>query len=576
MATVQLLNSPSQCVDDALEGLLATQPGLAWLRGHRVIVRRDLARWRAGCAHPHRFSVVSGGGSGHEPAHAGLVGPGLLTAAVCGDVFASPPVSAILATLRAVAAPAGVLLIVMNYTGDRLNFGLAAERARAEGVPVEMVVVGEDSALTGRDRSAGRRGLAGTIFIEKLAGACAEEGRRPLAEVAALLRAVVHQVATISVSLSACVKPGVGPSFDLPSGSMEIGVGIHGEAGVGRVPAVTADRAVAMMLDHLTSAESPVSLRLSGKVALLVNSLGGLSDVELRVVTTAAVTELRRRGVEVVRCRAGRLITSLAMSGVSLTVLNVCDPELGDSVPPVTAEQLLEWLDASASAPGWRYSAAPRDFHHLPRVVFPRAPQSTEGDGGSAQDDCVARRLSRCVEFAARALLACSGQMERLESGGGDSSDSSALYGGQMAALCRSVLDALPDLPLSRPSDLLSSLSELCERSAGLPGEEYSLALAAAAAAISETPDDWVGALRRGTEALRNWSPVPPGQRWTLDALQPALDAAERTGTAEAAAEAAQLAAEQTAARTASGRPAPAAHAVGVWVRAVAEALKLH
>ncbi|KAF0302638.1 Triokinase/FMN cyclase [Amphibalanus amphitrite] len=464
----------------------------------------------------------------------------------------------------------------MNYTGDRLNFGLAAERARAEGVPVEMVVVGEDSALTGRDRSAGRRGLAGTIFIEKLAGACAEEGRRPLAEVAALLRAVVHQVATISVSLSACVKPGGGPSFDLPSGSMEIGVGIHGEAGVGRVPAVTADRAVAMMLDHLSNPESPVSLRLSGKVALLVNSLGGLSDVELRVVTAAAVTELRRRGAEVVRCRAGRLITSLAMSGVSLTVLNVCDPELEDGTAPVTAEQLLEWLDASASAPGWRYSAAPRDFHHLPRVVFPRAPQSTEVDSGSAQDDCVARRLSRCVEFAARALLACSGQMERLESGGGDSSDSSALYGGQMAALCRSVLDALPDLPLSRPSDLLSSLSELCERSAGLPGEEYSLALAAAAAAISETPDDWVGALRRGTEALRSWSPAPPGQRWTLEALEPALDAAERTGTAEAAAEAAQLAAEQTAARTASGRPAPAAHAVGVWVRAVAEALKLH
>ena len=570
MASVQLLNSPSQCVDDALGGLLTTQPGLAQLRGHRVIVRRDLARWRTSCPHPHRFSVVCGGGSGHEPAYCGLVGPGLLTASVAGDVFASPPVAAVLAALRAAAAPGGVLLVVTNYTGDRLNFGLAAERARAEGICVEVVVVGEDSALTGRDRSAGRRGLAGTVLIQKLAGACAEEGRRPLAEVAAMLRAVVAQMATISVSLSACVKPGGAPSFELPRGSMEIGVGVHGEAGVGRMPAVPADRAVTMMLDHMTSASSPIRLRLAGRVVLLVNSLGGLSEAEMLTVTAAAADDLRRRGSEVVRCRAGRLVTSLAMSGVSLTVLNLTDPLPADAPGSITADHLLGWLDAAASAPGWAFSAVPHGLDQLPRSLPPLEP--AQDDSGPPLDELSARRLTRCVQFAAQALLACSGQMDRLEASGGG--DGGTLYGAQMAALCRSVLAALQELPADRPGRLLSALSRLCETSGGRPGQEYSLALAAAAAA--SVPDGWLAALRRAVAAVRRYGAASAGPVSLLDALQPALEAAERAGTAQAAAEAAEAAALQTADRSGTGRPAAAAHAVGVWTRAVAEALKLH
>src|SRR5215472_5278694 len=184
----KLINRPNAVVEEMVEGLAAVYPGLRKLPGHTVLVRADLP------AAPHRpVAVISGGGSGHEPAHAGYVGRGMLAAAVAGDVFTSPSPDAVLAALRATAGPAGALLVVKNYTGDRLNFGLAAELARAEGIPVEMVLVADDVALAGSVAHAGRRGLAGTILVHKVAGASAESGA-PLAEVAAAGRAAAEAV----------------------------------------------------------------------------------------------------------------------------------------------------------------------------------------------------------------------------------------------------------------------------------------------------------------------------------------------------------------------------------------------
>src|SRR4051812_22168870 len=219
-----------------VEGLAAIHPGLRRLPGHTVLVRADAAEVR-----DRQVALVSGGGSGHEPAHAGYVGRGMLSAAVAGAVFTSPVPDAILAAIRAVAGRRGVLLIVKNYTGDLLNFGLAAELARAEGLPVEVVVVADDVALIDTTETAGRRGLAGTVLVHKVAGAAAEAGA-DLAEVAAEARAAAEAVATMGVALAPCTLPASGlPGFHLGENEVELGLGIHGEPGVRRAPLWEAD-----------------------------------------------------------------------------------------------------------------------------------------------------------------------------------------------------------------------------------------------------------------------------------------------------------------------------------------------
>lgn len=200
---------------------------------------------------PTQVAVISGGGAGHEPAMAGYVGPGLLAAAVCGEVFASPSDDAVLAAIRAVCGPAGVLLVLMNYTGDRLNFGVAAERAKAEGLAVEVVTVADDALPA---PAAGRRGIAGTVLVLKVAGAAAAQGR-PLAEVKALAERAAASVGSMGCSLSACTLPGKPPSSRIGPGEMEVGLGIHGEPGAAKGPLRPADEVVAQLLARITAPE---------------------------------------------------------------------------------------------------------------------------------------------------------------------------------------------------------------------------------------------------------------------------------------------------------------------------------
>jgi len=225
----KLINHPQAVVEEMLEGLVAVYPGLCRLPGQSVLVRSDLPD---AAARP--VAVLSGGGSGHEPAHAGYVGRGMLSAAVAGDVFTSPPPDAVVAAIRATAGPRGALLVVKNYTGDRLNFGLAAEMARAEGLAVESVVVADDLAGTASPGGAGPRGLAGTILVHKVAGAVAETGAS-LEAVAAEARATADAVRTMGVALTPCTIPAAGrPGFTLGENEIELGLGIHGEPGIRR------------------------------------------------------------------------------------------------------------------------------------------------------------------------------------------------------------------------------------------------------------------------------------------------------------------------------------------------------
>ena len=281
--------------------------------------------------------MVPGGGSGHEPAHAGYVGPGMLSAAVLGNVFASPSVSSILPAIRVVAGPMGVLLIIKNYTGDRLNFGMAAEMAKQEGILVEMVIVADDCALPLGKGITGGRGLAGTVFVHKIAGARASEGAS-LSEVLSTALSVGAYMGTLGIALTTCTVPGTPVSDRLSQiGLIEVGMGIHGEPGREQVvlPGTGAADFVANLLvsgvldqpeapEHASKASHKRLSYTSGqRVVVLMNNLGALPVIEMQIVTGGVMRGLRQRGLVPVRAYCGPFMTSLEMCGVSLSLLMI-------------------------------------------------------------------------------------------------------------------------------------------------------------------------------------------------------------------------------------------------------------
>eukprot|EP00937_MAST-01D_sp_MAST-1D-sp2_P002205 g2205.t1 len=313
------VNNPEDVVPEAIEGLLELNPELLRVEGQNVVVRRDYEQLKAA----GQVALVSGGGSGHEPGMGGFVGPGMLTAAVAGGVFASPSVEAILAAVRVVTGPAGCLLIIMNYTGDRLNFGLAMEQAKQEGLRVEMVIVGDDVALNDRG-VAGRRGVAGTCFVHKIAGGAAAGGA-PLAGVLAEAGGAAASVATMGIGLTSCTLPGQPQSQRVAAGDMEVGLGIHGEPGAATTAAGTAGAAVGVMVRALCQGAwaDTVGLRAQdggARLAVLVNNAGATPWLEALVLAREAAAQLRAAGHTVERLYCGHFLTSLDMAGAALAV----------------------------------------------------------------------------------------------------------------------------------------------------------------------------------------------------------------------------------------------------------------
>jgi triose/dihydroxyacetone kinase / FAD-AMP lyase (cyclizing) len=557
----KLINAPGAVVPEMLAGLTIAYPNLRKLPGQNVLARADID---PKCH--DRVALISGGGSGHEPAHAGYVGRGMLSAAVAGDVFTSPPPDAVLAAIRAVTGPRGCLLIVKNYTGDRLNFGLAAERARAEGLAVEMVLVADDVALADAAGHAGRRGLAGTILVHKVAGAAAEAGLS-LAEVAAEARAVAAEVRTMGVALAPCTVPAAGePGFSLGEGEIEMGLGIHGEPGLARVPLAPADTLVDDILGRLV----PPREHPAGRpVALMVNGLGGTPAMELAIVARRAVETLGGWGLAVERVYLGNFLTALEMAGVSLTLL------------PVTPERIGR-LDSPTSAPAWPTAPGrPRE-----RAAEPPAPVETGAPPRpSAPATEAGRALGAALSRVAEALLAAEPALTAADSVVGDGD-----LGISLARGARAILEALPTLPLDDPSAAARSLGVALEQSlGGTSGPLYAAFLARASAALARDANDWASALRDGCSAVSDLGGAHPGDRTMLDALGPASDAlsvAMGAGLpgAEAlrrAVEAARAGARATAdmrprlgrssylADRALGHPDPGAEAVAVWLGAI-------
>ncbi|MFI1279897.1 dihydroxyacetone kinase subunit DhaK [Streptomyces sp. NPDC020858] len=307
-----LINSPQTVVADALRGMAAAHPELDVDVERRVVVRR-------GVRDSGRVGVVSGGGSGHEPLHAGFVGYGMLSAACPGEVFTSPVPDQMVRAAGAVDSGQGVLFVVKNYTGDVLNFEMAAELAEEDGLRVERVLVDDDVAVTDSLFTAGRRGTGATLFVEKIAGAAAEEGA-PLERVAALARQVDASSRSFGVALSACTTPAKGsPTFDLPDGELELGIGIHGEPGRERRAMMSAreiaEVAVGAVLEELAEV-GPAD----GPVLALVNGMGATPLLELYGFHAEVARVLAARGVPVARALVGNYVTSLDMAGCSVTL----------------------------------------------------------------------------------------------------------------------------------------------------------------------------------------------------------------------------------------------------------------
>lgn len=500
----QFFNTKETIVTEAVDGLVALSGGrLARLDGYphiRVVVRTDWDR--------SRVALVSGGGSGHEPAHAGFVGPGMLTAAVCGDIFASPSVDAVLAGILAVTGPAGCLLIVKNYTGDRLNFGLAAERARAFGHKVSMVIVDDDIAQPDLPQA---RGLAGTLFVHKIAGALAEDGAN-LEQVTATAQRIIGATRTIGMSLDTCTIPGSPKEARIPHGKAELGLGIHGEAGIEQVAYSDARTAIGMVCDRL----APLMAEGQSHVAIL-NNLGGASVLEMSVLAN----ELARSSI------AGHLthvigpaamMTSLEMRGFSVSVFPATDDDMLalDAPTPVAA-----W-------PGVSRLSEPTVVE-LPDGLRPIRPLPSDHPPTRAF-------LSRCCEI----LIASETDLNALDAKSGDGDTGSTLAVG-----ARAILANMDRLPLADHTQLYRAIGqELGQTVGGSSGVLLAIFFAAAGDAASSglTMRD---SLAAGLARMQEIGGAKLGDRTMVDALQPALDALEQ-GLPKAAA-AARNGADRTA-----------------------------
>ncbi len=481
----QFINSKEALVTEAIDGALRTAGGrLARLDGYphiKVVVRTDWDK--------SKVALVSGGGSGHEPSHAGFVGQGMLTAAVCGEVFASPSVDAVLAGILAVTGKAGCLVIVKNYTGDRLNFGLAVERARAFGLKVNMVIVDDDVALPDLPQA---RGVAGTLFVHKIAGALADQGA-DLATVTEAAEQVIAGAVSIGMSLDTCTIPGSPKEDRIGPGMAELGLGIHGEAGIEQVTFSNAKSAMAMVVDRLEPALAP------GPHVALLNNLGGTTPLEMSVLAEE-LTHSRIGGQ--IRWLVGpaAMMTSLDMHGFSVSLLPVSKTE----------EALLQAPVAPWVWPGC-LALGPVSILPLPDGLSPIQPLPSKND-----------ETRRFIEKCCSILIAAEDDLNALDAKSGDGDTGSTL-----ATAARALVTALDRMPLADLTQLYRAIGvELSQTMGGSSGVLLAIFFAAAGDASSSGSDS-IGALKAGLDRVMQVGGAKPGDRTMIDAMMPALNALE-------------------------------------------------
>lgn len=308
----KIINNPDDVVSEMLEGMAKAHPELIYTKDVEVISRRVKSE---------KVGIVSGGGSGHEPAHAGYVGKGMLDAAVSGNVFASPSPDRIIKGIEEASSGKGVLLVIKNYSGDIMNFDIAKELAEADGIEVESVVVRDDVAVKDSTYSTGRRGIAGTVFVHKMAGAKAEAGGN-LQEVKQVAQKTIDNVRSMGMAMTSCILPGVGkPGFVLKEDEVEIGMGIHGEPGIKKSKILTAKE----LAEELTSKILEDYDYENSEVALMVNGLGATPLMELYILNNEIEKILKEKNIKIFKTYVGNFMTSLEMAGCSVSLLKLDD-----------------------------------------------------------------------------------------------------------------------------------------------------------------------------------------------------------------------------------------------------------
>lgn len=322
----KIINLPENIVDEMLKGMVAAHPEYVQrVEGFNVLTRTGNPQ--------KKVALVSGGGSGHEPSHGGFVGKGMLDGAVAGEVFTSPTPDQVLGAIKAVDGGQGVLLVIKNYTGDVMNFEMAAEMAEMEGINVDKVIVNDDVAVENSTYTTGRRGVAGTMFVHKIAGAAAEAGKS-LAEVKALAEKVIANTRTMGMSLNPCIVPAAGKaSFELGEDEVEMGLGIHGEPGTHKEKISSADTIVDHLLEKILA-----DMDFKGEVAVLVNGLGGTPLMELYIANRRVSEVLEEKGLKVAKTIVGNFMTSIEMPGFSISLIQL-------------DEELKGYLNAEADTP---------------------------------------------------------------------------------------------------------------------------------------------------------------------------------------------------------------------------------
>ncbi len=504
----QFINAKESLVVDSLDGILRSSGGsnLARLDGYpsiKVILRTDHKSDK-------KVAIVAGGGSGHEPAHAAFVGCGMLTAAVCGEVFASPSVDAVFAAIMAVTGRAGCLLIFKNYTGDRLNFGLAAEKARAHGCKVEIVIVGDDIALPD---IAQPRGIAGVMFVEKIAGHYAEKGL-PLAKVAAIAQKAADRLVSLGIALLSCTLPGIGREDRIPNGKAELGLGLHGEPGVELIGFENASKAAATVADKLFA-----SVKKAGSYALLINNLGSTTPLEMGLITNEVLKGKHGKKIKLI-CGPAILVSSLDMHGFSLSLL------------PLNAE-----FEAAL-----RSSASPLVWPGMKPHVSPQLVKLPKAMKGWHIKPSRNNALATLVKRACCILESSEARLNALDARVGDGDTGSTI-----AAAARHLAAALGRMPLAKQPQFLAAVSEVMTRTMGGSSGVLLAIFFAAASATSASGKAWNDALKAGLARMMEYGGAKLGDRTMIDALEPALDAMGRSGDLAAAAKAARKGADGTA-----------------------------
>ncbi|KAK7215320.1 hypothetical protein V2G26_003323 [Clonostachys chloroleuca] len=540
MSSKHFVNDPTQLVNAALRSLTLTNPNVALDAENKIVYRRPSDA-------PAQVSIISGGGSGHEPSFAAMVGPGLLSGAVAGTIFASSSAEQVRTGIATrVDREKGVLVVVMNYTGDVLSFGMAVEKAKAAGTDVQMVVVGDDVGV-GRAKGGkvGRRGIAGTVLVLKIAGALAAKGRS-LEEVAKVARLTADNLVSVGASLEHVHVPGraVSQEDSLKAGEVEIGMGIHNEVGSSRaeldLPELVG-RMLAQLLDQNDEDRAFVNVN-SNEVVLLLNNLGGVSALELGAITDEVVTQLNKSyNIQPVRILSGTYMTSLNGLGFSITLLNVVNTDIG-------GPGMIELLDAPSEVTGW---AAP-----IQKTTWEAKNTAVRTDAVKENQEIKPSGLTVDVAGASTALttglkkvIAAEPEITRYDTVVGDGDCGIGLKRGAEA-----ILNHLEQKPLTGDIviDLASIVPVVENNMDGTSGALYAIFLNALVHALrgqgsgQATPKVWAAALKQTNDALSRYTPARPGDRTLVDALYPFVDVLEQSGDVKKAADAAQKAAEDT------------------------------